>query len=135
MKVIFETRQDWTLAIKFVNVRDQGVYVCQVKSSEQCQSRDLKFQYRWFRMPAAEIFVDHTPLCTVLGGIEWGHPLLTEGEGNSTLSGFQICWSSPPALSTPIQPSSSQPHTVQARWENSLCGEQPQQFPMKGEFI
>ena len=63
MKVIFETRQDWTLAIKFVNVRDQGVYVCQVKSSERCQSRDLKVQYRWFRIPAAEIFVDHTPLC------------------------------------------------------------------------
>ena len=35
MKLTFETVQDWTLAIKFVNVRDQGVYVCQVKSSEQ----------------------------------------------------------------------------------------------------
>ena len=34
------------------------------------------------------------------------HPLLTEGEGrgNSTLSGFQICWSSPQALHSTFQP-------------------------------
>ena len=46
------------------------------------------------------------PQSTVLEGFQWGHPLLREGEGlgNSTLSGFQICWSSPQALHSTFQP-------------------------------
>ena len=62
------------------------------------------------------------------------NPLLTEGAHLVDFKSVGAALQPPsPSYSPPF--SSSQPHTVQARWENSLCGGQPQQFPMKGEFI
>ena len=44
---------DWTLAIKFVNQRDQGVYVCQVTTGVPCLNSGVCLIFRSIK-PQAE---------------------------------------------------------------------------------